>query len=179
MTAAYGFPYIVEKISDALVLRLTGTGITLADANAIGFGRDLLFEERSAPRVLVLPKGGPFGGRDAAHPSNVTAAKSQRPRASRLATGEVHCWGRTYEEAEVLLDQFCNAAMDVAVGQLQFSPASWNEETAVIVAGQEVVFGFSCIIPIVDGPVPFAPLGTTVQDEGHFITMNGHDTTAC
>jgi len=178
VTAAYGFPYVVAKISDALVARLTPAGITLADG-AITLGRDHLREHFAPPRVVVVPRGGAFGGRDAAHPSNVTAAKRQRPRMSRRAEGEVHCWGTDYENAELLMDQFCNAALDVAVGQLEFTSASWAEETNIVQAGQRVAFGFTVIIPIVDGPVPFAPVGTRADHEGHFIGQNGVDTVAC
>lgn len=179
MTATYGFPYVVEKISDALVARLSPTSIVLADDNTISFGRDRLREQLAAPRVVVVPRGGAFGGRDAAFPGNAPAAKVQRPRMSRRAAGEVHCWGRTYEEAELLMDQFCNAALDVAIGQLEWSPASWAEETNIAQYGQRIAFGFSVIVPIVDGPVALAPVGTKVQHEGHLVLPNGTDITAC
>jgi len=177
MTASYGFPYVVERISDVLVARLAVASITLA-GGAIEFGRDKLRDQDAPPRVVVVPKGGAFGGRDAAYPANVSAAKVRRPRMSRRAEGEVHCWGTDYEQAEILLDQFCNAALDVAVGQLEFTGASWAEETNIVQAGQRVAFGFTVIIPIVDGPVP-TQVVTRTSDEGHFIQVNGSDTVAC
>lgn len=177
MSGSYGFAYVVAQLSTVLVARLAPASIILADAG-VAFGRDHLREQFAPPRVIVVPKGGPFGGRDAAFPGNVPAATLQRPRMSRRATGEVHCWGTDYDQAEILMDQFCNAAMDVAVGQLEFSGASWAEETKIAQAGQRVMFGFSCIIPIVDGAVP-SQVVTGVQDEGHFITQNGGDTIAC
>lgn len=178
MTAAYGLPYVVEKISDVLVARLAMASITLADPDGIAYGRARLAETPAPPRVVVVPKGGAFGGRDGAYPTNVPAAKVRRPRMSRRAEGEVHCWGRSYEEAEILLDQFCNAALDVAVGQLEFTGAQWSEEQRVVQAGEEVIFGFTVIIPIVDGPVP-TQVVAAAQDEGHFITQGGGDTIAC
>lgn len=179
---SYGFPAVVAAISTVLVARLATASVVLIDGG-IAFGRDRLREQMAPPRVVVVPKGGAFGGRDAAGPSNVAAAKLQRPRASRMASGEVHCWGVSYEQAELLMDQYVNSCLDVAVGLSTFTSASWAEETNISQAGQRVMFGFTVVIPIVDGAIPmFLPTPQNpliVQDEGHLIQMSGSDTTAC
>ncbi len=185
------FPVVIAAISDDLVARLLaksyGPLVVMTGTTRVLFGREFLHEQLRSPRIVVVPKGGPFSGRMAANSSttqvgtydNRNAATVQRPLWTRNATGEVHCWGADYPDAEFLGDQFIVSMQRVIPGGFLLGSGFWNEDTNVMQHGQEWVFTFSCDLPVYDDTVPRAPTDTTVTHEGIIELPDGSETQGC
>ncbi len=185
------FQYVISAISDDLVARLAAKSynplVVQSGSSRVLFGREYTVENVAPPRVVVVPKGGPFSARSAANSSttqvgtkdNRNAATVQRPLWSRNAGAEVHCWGADYADAEFLGDQFIVSMQLVIPGCFRLGSGYWVEDINIVVRGQTWVFTFTCDIPVFDDTVDRAPTDTTVTHEGYIELPDGSSEQGC
>jgi hypothetical protein len=130
-------------------------------------------DDPTAGRVVCYPTNDPI---------NPTTRIGGNPRArrTRMASLETHVWGpvaisqdgaidsvQSLRNAESLLNVVINAAMDLAVGTIQFSAIQWDERTAVARAGWLAILTITVEVPIVDTTfttVSAPPLKAIIDD---------------
>lgn len=130
--------------------------------NAVNVGPEFLSENQSFPLITFVPTIVPFVGRsDFNSGPDVTIP----PLRGRQVTGEVHCWGSTYDDAMVLGDQFIRSMMYVLTsGNFNLGRGKFTDTTRIAVSGREFVFDCSWIEPVTATPVTLVTGITTTAD---------------
>ena len=171
---------LVGAISDAVVDALSAAGYPALTDGKILIGRQHLFEQSSAPRIIFVPAGSRFAPRDPTSPARLDgsnlaeqqAQQLQRPIASEILIFEVHVWGQDtsatppdpdldFDATQALYQQVMMSLHQLCEGCYKVSPGKWTsgtpQATQLIKAGQEFVFPLEIATPVLDELLAFAP----------------------
>lgn len=126
----------------------------LADPGvAVDFGRAALVRHERPPRIMWVPVGGPVGvateiGRQ---DFGGVSARAVHERAIRC---EIHCWGRTFDETETLLENTVVALRRTALASYELGAETWQTESedgqADLQYGALVILEAVLFLPVAD-----------------------------
>ncbi len=128
--------------------------LVLADPNVeVTFGRAELVRHERAPRIMFVPVGGAVGSATEIGRQDLDDV-STRTLHERALKCEIYCWGRTFTEAETLLENTVVALQRVALGSYELGAESWVTETedgqADLQYGAVVMLEAVLVLPVVD-----------------------------
>lgn len=126
----------------------------LADPNVgVLFGRAELVRHERPPRIVFVPSGGPIGATTEIGRRDI-GGQSTRSIHERALKCEIYCWGRTFSEAETLLENTVVALRRTALASYELGAESWITETddgqADLQYGAVVMLEAVLYLPVVD-----------------------------
>lgn len=107
------------------------------------------------PRIVEVPSKDTFG-------MNVPMSSAGASRAirTRFAGWEIHFWGATRSDTEILLHDYILAAQRQAYGTITLGSGTWNRRTRIAQRGFEYILNMTVEVPILDTPLTLAPSDT-------------------
>lgn len=198
-----GIVALVAALSADVVTGLAAVGITLCpnqDGTAAGIllGKQHQFEHHAPPRIIFTPTKSAFAPRDTARGVATKAANQPYDAESRVAiarrsvmsesiTFEVRCWGiapttapdADYDYTQVLYQQVLISTHLLTAGNYKVEGGAWTDDTLVVRAGREFVFGITFGTPVLDKLLPFAPSNVAPNATDTLVMPDGTSGAGC
>lgn len=161
---------LVSRISDDVIARMIEDGDVRslrADGSreplsmgAILLGPEFVNENAVWPRMVVIPKGGPFSPKWVLEQKGSRLASLDHVVGTYQTTGEIHVWGENFGDAEQLMKRFVLSLALLCPGNYAVTKADFNYSTLIAVTGRELVATFGVDVPIATTVAQRAPKGT-------------------
>jgi hypothetical protein len=187
---------LVNAVSNDVVARLAAMTppITLTDGSIL-IGRQHIYEQSAANRIVFIPVRSVFGPRGMYSTSNVAGNPVpdllrqwlQRSIATEKMMFEVHVWGVAqptpdpeggdFDATQVLYQTTILSCHYLAVGAVEFTALTWTDQkpggTQLFKEGHEAVFGITFDTPVLDTSLQYVPPGTVANSTVYLVAGQG------
>jgi hypothetical protein len=139
-----------EDLAEVLITKLADAAFTSANVKA---GKKHLYENRTSPRIAVVPKGGPIGDTDRIGGGKTSPTERDKILHIRQVEFEIWCHGQSPEQAEDILNNTIIALhhynTSARLGNEEWDP---EHENGWLTDGTLVRFTVTLGIPVYAGP---------------------------